>query len=88
MADIDTELLAFKRQQQTAFRQNEAGTENTVIEMEIPEPMQNAHLDRHFSQLPFLPDGEADRAAYCREVLRCSRWLWPSVCAIPTPRRL
>ncbi len=69
VADIDIELLEFERQRNTSFRVNESGTENTVIEMEIPEPMQTTRLDRTFSPLPFLPDQSTSREDIYREIL-------------------
>ena len=56
VADVDIELLEFQRQRNTSFRINESGTENTVIEMEIPDPMQTDRLDRVINPQPFLPD--------------------------------
>ncbi len=69
VADVDIELLEFERQRNTSFRVNESGTENTVIEMEIPEAMQSAHLDRSFNPLPFLPEHNTCREELYREVI-------------------
>lgn len=69
VADVDIELLEFERQRNTSFRINESGTENTVIEMEIPEAMHTAHLDRTFSPLPFLPAHNTSHGDLYREVL-------------------
>lgn len=56
VADVDIELLEFQRQRNTSFRVNESGSENTVIEMEIPDPMQSTKLDRTINPMPFLPE--------------------------------
>ncbi len=69
VADVDIELLNFERQRNTSFRINESGTENTVIEMEIPEPLHTGHLDRTFNPLPFLPEHNTRREELYREVL-------------------
>ena len=37
VADVDIERLEFERRRNTSFRANEGATENTVIEVEIPE---------------------------------------------------
>ena len=60
VADVDIELLNFERRRNTSFRVNESGTENTVIEMEVPEPMRTSCLDRVINPLPFLPTADAD----------------------------
>lgn len=64
LADVDIELLEFQRQRNTSFRVNESGSENTVIEMEIPDPMQTSTLDRTINPLPFLPGDEEAAACY------------------------
>ena len=64
VADVDIELLEFQRQRNTSFRVNESGSENTVIEMEIPDPMQSSTLDRVVNPLPFLPAAEQEEACY------------------------
>ena len=64
VADVDIELLEFQRQRNTSFRVNESGSENTVIEMEIPDPMQSSTLDRVVNPLPFLPEAEQEKACY------------------------
>ncbi|MBR5850616.1 MAG: NAD(+) synthase [Alistipes sp.] len=69
VADIDIELLEFERQRNTSFRINESGSENTVIEMEIPEAIQTEKLDRVFSPLPFLPAHNTTQEDLYREVL-------------------
>ena len=67
VADVDIELLEFQRQRNTSFRVNESGSENTVIEMEIPDPMQSTSLDRTINPLPFLPTAE-EEAVYFEEM--------------------
>ena len=69
VADIDIELLDFERRRNTSFRVNDSGAENTVIEMEIPEPMRTSHLDRTYNPLPFLPGEKDDPAIFFNEVL-------------------
>ena len=69
VADVDIELLEYERQRNTSFRINESGTENTVIEMEIPEPIHTDRLDREIAPNPFLPDGEAQREELYGEIL-------------------
>ena len=64
VADVDIELLEFQRQRNTSFRVNESGSENTVIEMEIPDPLQSSTLDRVVNPLPFLPAAEQEEACY------------------------
>ncbi|MDO4758380.1 MAG: NAD(+) synthase [Rikenellaceae bacterium] len=64
VADVDIELLEFQRQRNTSFRVNESGSENTVIEMEIPEPMQTSTLDRTVDPLPFLPEEQEAEICY------------------------
>ena len=67
VADVDIELLEFQRQRNTSFRVNESGSENTVIEMEIPDPMQTSTLDRDINPLPFLPE-KACQEEFCKEI--------------------
>ncbi len=67
VADVDIELLEFQRQRNTSFRVNESVSENTVIEMEIPDPMQSSTLDRSINPLPFLPEAGAEDA-FCEEL--------------------
>lgn len=69
VADIDVERLDFVRRRTTAFRTNDSGSENMVIEMQIPEPMHTDRLDRRFSSFPFLPQPTDDAAAFYNEVL-------------------
>ena len=64
VADVDIELLEFQRQRNTSFRVNESGSENTVIEMEVPDPLQSSTLDRVVNPLPFLPAAEQEEACY------------------------
>jgi len=69
VADVDIELLEYERQRNTSFRVNESGTENTVIEMEIPEALHTERLDREISPLPFLPQNETRREELYAEIL-------------------
>ena len=64
VANVDIELLEFQRQRNTSFRVNESGSENTVIEMEVPDPLQSSTLDRVVNSLPFLPAAEQEEACY------------------------
>ena len=68
VADIDIERLAYERRRNTSFRMNEAATENTVIEMEIPEALRAAALDRTIDPLPFVPKEEEHRSERCEEI--------------------
>ena len=69
VADVDIELLEFERRRNTSFRINESGTENTVIEMEIPEPLHPDRLDREITPDPFLPQNEMRREELYGEIL-------------------
>lgn len=69
VADVDIELLEYERQRNTSFRINESGSENTVIEMEIPEALHPERLDRHITAQPFLPESEAKRDELYGEIL-------------------
>ena len=64
VADVDIELLEFQRQRNTSFRVNESGSENTVIEMEVPEALQSASLDRMINPYPFLPVAEEQEVCF------------------------
>ncbi|MDE7305058.1 MAG: NAD(+) synthase [Alistipes sp.] len=68
VADVDIRRLEFERRRNTSFRRHEAETENTVIEMEIPESLRAAALDRDVDPLPFVPRDEADRNERCEEI--------------------
>lgn len=68
VADVDIQRLEFERRRNTSFRRHEAQTENTVIEMEIPESLRAAALDRDVDPLPFVPRDEADRNERCEEI--------------------
>lgn len=70
VADLDIERLDFERRRNTSFRMNESATENTVIEMEIPEALRAAALDRDIDPLPFVPKGEEERSERCEEIFR------------------
>ncbi len=68
VADVDIERLEFERRRDTSFRLNESTTDNTVIEMEVPEGLRAAALDRDIDPLPFVPQDAAHRAERCEEL--------------------
>ncbi len=68
VADVDIERLEFERRRNTSFRRQDAATEHTVIEMEIPEGLRAAALDREVDPLPFVPKDESDRNERCEEI--------------------
>lgn len=70
VADIDVERIAFERRRNTSFRLNPAAAENTVIEMEVPEGLRAAALDRDVDPLPFVPRDEAHRSERCEEIFQ------------------
>ena len=70
VADVDLQRLSFERRRNTSFRQSDAPSENTVIEMEIPEALRSAALDRDIDPHPFVPRGDAHRSERCAEVVR------------------
>ena len=70
VADVDLGRLEFERRCNTSFRQCEIDSENTVIEMEIPEGLRTEHLDRTVDPAPFVPHDESRRAERCEEVFR------------------
>lgn len=70
VADVDIERLEFERRRNTSFRMNECTTENTVIEMEVPEGLRAAALDRDIDPLPFVPSDENSRSERCEELFR------------------
>ena len=70
VADVDIERLDFERRRNTSFRLNESATENTVIEMEVPEGLRAAVLDRDIDPLPFVPKEESHRNERCEEIFR------------------
>ena len=70
VADVDIERLEFERRRNTSFRANEGATENTVIEMEIPEGLRGVVLDRDIDPMPFVPKDEAHRSERCEEIFR------------------
>ena len=70
VADVDIERIDFFRRRNTSFRQPDAATENTVIEMEIPEGLRAAALDRDIDPWPFVPKDEGDRHERCEEIFR------------------
>ena len=70
VADVDLQRLEFERRRNTSFRANEGATENTVIEMEIPEGLRGVALDRDIDPMPFVPRDERRRSERCEEVFR------------------
>ena len=62
VADIDIQRLEFERRRNTSFRMHEGAAENTVIEMEVPEGLRAAALDRDIDPMPFVPQDEAHRS--------------------------
>ncbi len=70
VADVDIERLEFERRRNTSFRANEGATENTVIEMEIPEGLRGVVLDRDIDPMPFVPKDEANRSERCEEIFQ------------------
>ena len=70
VADVDIQRLEFERRRNTSFRQNEAASENTVIEMEIPEGLRAAVPDRDIDPMPFVPKDEEHRSERCEEIFR------------------
>ena len=70
VADVDLQRLEFERRRNTSFRQAEAAPELTVIEMEVPEGLRAAALDRDIDPMPFVPKDEADRSERCEEIFR------------------
>ena len=70
VADVDIERLEFERRRNTSFRVNEGATENTVIEMEVPEGLHAVVLDRDIDPMPFVPKEEAHRCARCEEIFQ------------------
>ena len=70
VADVDLQRLEFERRRNTSFRQAEAAPELTVIEMEVPEGLRAAALDRDIDPMPFVPRDERRRSERCEEVFR------------------
>ena len=70
IADVDIERIEFERRRNTSFRMNAAGTENTVIEMEIPEGLRAAALDRDIDPMPFVPQDAGHRSERCEEIFQ------------------
>ncbi len=68
VADVDVERLGFERRRNTSFRTGEAAAENTVIEMELPEGLRPATLDRAIDPTPFVPADAAHRSERCEEI--------------------
>ena len=70
VADIDIQRLEFERRRNTSFRMHEGAAENTVIEMEVPEGLRAAALDRDIDPMPFVPQDEAHRSERCEEIFQ------------------
>ena len=70
VADVDIQRLEFERRRNTSFRQRESSSENTVIEMEIPEGLRAAVPERDIDPMPFVPKEEGDRHERCEEIFR------------------
>ncbi len=70
VADVDIQRLEFERRRNTSFRRRDSAAENTVIEMEIPQGLRAAALDRDIDPLPFVPKDEAHRNERCEEIFR------------------
>ena len=70
VADVDLQRLEFERRRNTSFRQRESTSENTVIEMEIPEGLRAAVPDRDIDPMPFVPKDEEHRSERCEEIFR------------------
>lgn len=70
VADVDIQRLEFERRRNTSFRRRDGASENTVIEMEIPQGLRAAALDRDIDPLPFVPKDEGHRSERCEEIFR------------------
>ena len=70
VADVDIERIDFERRRNTSFRMNAAATENTVIEMEVPEGLRSAALDRSVDPHPFVPQDPTHRNERCEEIFQ------------------
>ena len=70
VADLDIERIDHERRRNTSFRLNASSTENTVIEMEIPEGLRAAALDRDIDPMPFVPQDERHRSERCEEIFQ------------------
>ena len=81
VADVDIERLEFERRRNTSFRANEGATENTVIEMEIPEGLRGVALDRDIDPMPFVPTSTASPwpcwRLFCRRTWFCRTSVTP-----------
>ena len=70
VADVDIQRLETERRRTTTFDAADGTAENTVIEMEIPEALKAAALDRDIDPMPFVPQDEAHRNERCEEIFR------------------
>lgn len=70
VADVDIERLEFERRRNTSFRLDPSQEETTVIEMEIPEALRTATLDREIDPMPFVPQDDAHRSERCEEIFQ------------------
>lgn len=70
VADIDIQRLEFERRRNTSFRMHEGAAENTVIEMEVPEGLRAAALDRDIDPMPFVPRTKRTGSERCEEIFQ------------------
>ncbi|WP_302151153.1 NAD(+) synthase [uncultured Alistipes sp.] len=70
VADVDIERLEFERRRNTSFRMREEAGESTVIEMELPDALKAAALDRRVDPMPFVPADETHRSERCEELFQ------------------
>ncbi len=68
VADVDIDLISSKRQRNVSFKALDGGAENTVIEIEIPEAIKAAALDRDIDPTPFIPKTDKAMAERSEEV--------------------
>ena len=87
VADVDLERLAFERRRNTSFRMNEGATENTVIEMEIPEGLRGVVLDRDIDPMPLSRRTRRTAANAARRSSGYSRTDWRSGWSTPAPEK-
>ncbi|MEG2770904.1 MAG: NAD(+) synthase, partial [Alistipes sp.] len=70
VADVDIERLLTERRRTTTFISNTDDSENTVVEMEVPESLKSSALDRVVCPTPFVPADDAERRERCEEILQ------------------